>query len=159
MNWISANIFWFKLAGVAIVIAAIFGSGVYVTKNHYEAVIAQNQVEHDKAVQIQKDANLKLLADISALRTEKETEHAINQQVVNDLTQRNAALSRVRIHIPSSGAGCSGSTSGQSADGRSRLLSEKIDAALAEVQSNDGADSARCDQLNIDTIRLNGEVR
>lgn len=159
MNWIKANIFWFKLAGVAIIIAAIFGAGVYVTKDHYEAIIAKNQVERDKAVQAQKDANLKLLADISALRSEKETEHATNQLTVNNLTQRVAALSRVRIHIPSSGTGCSSGTAGQSADGRSRLLSEKIDAALAEVQRDDGADSARCDQLNIDTIRLDGEVR
>jgi hypothetical protein len=159
MNWITANLFWFKLVGVAIVIAAIFGSGVYVTKDHYEAIIAKKQVETDTLMQKQQAENIKILADNVALTKAAEEQHATNQLVVNDLTQRIADLSRVRIHIPNSRPVCTGGETSAGKDPTSGVLSDRVDELFADLQARTGKLIQQCDQINIDAIELNAKVK
>ncbi|HEY6021540.1 MAG TPA: hypothetical protein VIY48_17065 [Candidatus Paceibacterota bacterium] len=142
------------IAGSLFLLGAL--SSWYFTSDHYQKVIAENQVAVDKAYQKQLEENQKLAAENAALRKSAEEEHASNQLVINDLSHQ---LSRVHIHIPNCSQVPGTSVPGQGEDGKTWILSGKADAAFEELQRGDDEDFARCDQLNIDAIRLNASLK
>ncbi|MHB0965334.1 MAG: hypothetical protein ACYC36_02660 [Bellilinea sp.] len=150
---------WIKLALVAALAAGAFVAGVHSSKTHYETIIATNQIKTDGLVQAQQAANVKLLADNAALTKAAEVQHASNQSTINALTKRVADLSVVRIHIPtSSSTVCAGTQPGPDQDGASRILSDGVDEGFARLQARVSELVQRCDQLNIDAIKMNASL-
>ena len=133
---------YIKLAGiVALVILTWWLAG-----EHYKGIALKDQVSRDKA-------SAALIAKKDAQIKEGDTQHGQDQVLINNLTGELARANRMPIHIPTR---CDGNTEGGSdTDGGSGIFSEAIDSALAEVREEDGRDSQRCDQINIDAIRSN----
>jgi hypothetical protein len=138
MNALTPYLMYIKVA----LVAALIAGAVWTTRDHYKGVIAKQDLalsQASAALVKQKMDNI----------LEGEVQHDKDQALINFLRNESGI---VRIHIP----GSCGSTEGTTdQDGRARLLSEKIDRALAEVQAGDGLDSQRADQINIDAIRSN----
>ncbi|MDD3884569.1 MAG: hypothetical protein PHW66_06490 [Gallionella sp.] len=76
-------------------------------------------------------------------------QHDEDQATINRLA---ADAGRVRVHIPTCPAAA------KNPDGSAGLLSDRVDAAFAELQSGTGQLIQRCDQLNIDAIRANNQI-
>jgi hypothetical protein len=137
--------------------ASAFGTW-YITSDHYQKVIAQHQVELDKAVDAERGKNVKELADSAAKFKLAEEQHAKDQLLIN---QRDAYIDGVRIHIPTScGAVPSPAKSGANTDGSADVFSRRVDEAFRHLQ--EGVEQRiviRCAQLNIDAIQSNTESR
>ena len=146
-----------KLALILITAAALIGAGAYgswyVTSNRYEKILADEHLQQAAVVQNQMIENQKLAAAHAAQITTAETQHAKDQLTLNTMRDQ---LDRVRIHIPIGGCAMSEtSQAGSNPDGTTRILSERVDAAFADLQAGVGRLTARCDQLNIDAIQVN----
>lgn len=156
MGFITKYLIWLEFAVfVALIAIACYGSW-HIAGNYYKMIAENKQIQTDKAVQEQLTANMQLLAENAALRKTAEENRAKNQLVVNSLA---AQLVSLRIHIPDSGCAMSkdGITS-QNSDGRTRILSARVDEEFAKLQGRAAELVGRCDQLNLDAIQANGSV-
>jgi hypothetical protein len=140
MKFLDPYIMYLKLAAIA----ALVAGAVYLTRDHYTGVIAKKDL--DLAAK-----SAELIKTKNDFITKAGEQHATDQETINAL--RNLPPRVVRIHVPISSCGDAKGTPDQ--DRATRLLSEKIDSALAEVREGDRTDAFRCDQLNIDAIASN----
>jgi hypothetical protein len=85
--------------------------------------------------------------------TEGDTQHAKDQIAINNL--RDDA-GRVHVEFPSSL--CGASNTGEGSDGKSRVLSVRVDEEFGKFQGRVSEIIQRCDQLNIDAIALNAKL-
>jgi hypothetical protein len=150
-----------KLAFILIAAVALIGAGAYgswyVTRDHYEKILADEHLQQAAAVQNQLIENQKLAAAHAAQITTTETQHAKDQLTLNALRDQ---LDRVRIHIPIGGCATPGAgQAGADPDRTTGLLSERVDAAFADLQAGVGRLTARCDQLNIDARQANASAQ
>jgi len=99
---------------------------------------------HDESMQQVEQQRDGLLAYAERIK-QGEVQHDADQATINRLT---TDLGRVRVHIPTCSAGA-----GQ--DGGAGVFSEATDRAFESLRVGDDQDFQRCDQLNIDAIRLN----
>jgi hypothetical protein len=90
-----------------------------------------------------------LIKYAETIKKSQET-HDADQIVISTLTSR---LNRVRVHVPTN---CP--TTSKDSSGNSGVFSDSVDAAFAKLQSGVNELAARCDQLNIDAIRLNSSI-
>jgi len=139
------------LASVLAVFALFYGAYHY--GRHVQAL--EDSTARDKDVQAQLVANQAIeLAYTNKLQTAG-VQHDTDQTTIDNL---HSAAGRVRIHIPT----CSVSGDTQtiaSTDGSAGVLPDRVDAAFANLQSGVDELTKRCDQLNIDAIRINAEVK
>jgi hypothetical protein len=140
-----------------IVVMAVAGSGAfgawYVTSDHYQAIIAQHALSDATAVKTELQRQNKIKTDQAEKTRLAEDQHALDQLIINRLSHQPAS---VQVHTPKCGSAMPGA--GQAAvdtNGASGVLSDRVDAAFAELQSQTGQLVERCDQLNIDAIAAN----
>jgi len=150
---------WKFLAHV-VVIVPIIGLSVYgtwyVTSDHYQKVIAEQQVKEDEAARQQLE-HLRLLATEHAEKSRQaEEQHAADEITITRLGNQ---LAGVRIHIPSVSCGAVSGTSQTAADsnGTSGMAAARIDEYLAEAQRAIQDIGQRCAQINIDAIKANAQ--
>jgi len=143
-----------------IVILVVAGSAAfgawYVTSDHYEAIIARHALDDATTVNAELRRVQKSLDDrIETIRLAEE-QHATDQITITRLGNQ---LAGVRIHIPS--VSCDPvpgiSQTAAHSNGAGGILSERVDAAFAQLQSGVGQLVQRCDQLNIDAIQVNAQ--
>ena len=156
MNALEPYMLWIKLAAIALLIAAASFATWYATSDHYEKQMAQQENKWQQAYIASAEMQAAALVAEINKRTNAEAQHAKDQLAINSLTQQ---LGGVRIHIPT-GCGQAGKSSvtGQGANGGGGVFPERVDAAFAELQAGVGRLIQRCDQINIDAIKLNSEV-
>lgn len=137
-----------KLVG-CIVLLALIGAGLwYLHHDGYEAgkteVQAAWEAEKLKAGEAQKAA---LLAYAERIQ-QAEVQHDQDQNTIDSLA---AGARRLHIHLPA----CPESGAGDDKNGAAGALSAGMDQRFAEFQERVGSLVTRCDQLNIDAIRVN----
>jgi len=142
-------------AGLAIVVLLCYGTW-YATSDHYQRIIAENAVKADKAVRDQMERNQKLMADLAEQRRAAEEKHAKDQLAIDDLAGK---LGRVYVHIPGCGTVPATGQTGTGADGGGGVLPATVDGLFGRLQERVSALVLRCDQLNIDAIKLNEQVK
>jgi hypothetical protein len=129
----------------------------YATSDHYQKQLAQQNNKWLQAYSAATDAALAAQQQTDKFKHDAEVQHGKDQLAINDLASR---IGRMRIHIP---AGCEtdpkADTTCTCADGTSGIFPGGVDAAFAELQAGVGRLIQRCDQLNIDAIRLNTELQ
>jgi len=122
------------ILAVVLTVTAAAGGG-YAKGRHDESMV---QVEQ------QRDG---LLAYAERIK-QGEVQHDADQDRINRLT---ADLGRVRVHIPA----CPTSTDQSGVAG---VFSDRVDEEFGRLQARAGELFQRCDQLNIDAIRLNSAI-
>lgn len=138
-----------SLAAVLGVLYGIFSYGKHV--QHVEDL-----AESQKAVIEQQAQNTFIAKHYTEQIIQSESEHDKNQAVIDKL---RAAAGGVRIHFPECPSALPRSAQAEpDQDGSAELLPNGVDEAFARLQAGVGELINRCAQLNIDAIRLNGEV-
>ncbi len=145
-----------KIAFYIATIAAIFGTGVYVARDHYLAKIETMRADYESAYT--EAVNLQL-AEIQAHQTDvtnSENQHATDQLTINDFAFRAASM---RVHIPiRGGTSDQRNTAGSDTNRAGGVFSAGVDKLFADLQGRIGSLIERCDQLNIDARQFNVEV-
>lgn len=142
-----------KFIFVLVLMLASASTAAYLVRDHYTAIIAANELAANQAVQQQLLRNLTLQKKYIDTSQQAEAQHATDQLTINRLGNQ---LAGVRVHLPTSCNAVPGT--GQAAadqNGTGGILSDRVDAAFAELQSGVGQLVQRCDQLNIDAIAAN----
>ena len=147
----------YKALGYISLSAALLCTGAaaawYTTSDHYQKILAEERLQHAEIVNLQLTKIQGRAAERAAKITNAEVQHAKDQLFINSL---RAQSGRVRIHFPPGGCTLPG-TPRASADtgGGAGVLSERVDAAFADLQAGVDRLAARCDQLNIDARQQN----
>ena len=130
----------------------------YTTSDHYQKKLAEQENKWQAAYIASANASLDQAAAVTQIRHDSEVEHGKDQGTINNLA---GELNRqLQIHIPTRSCKTdSHGTASPSTDGGGRLLSAGVDAEFAKFSRRAGEIISRCDQLNIDTIRLNKELK
>lgn len=130
---------------IAVVLMAVSSAGTwYVTSDHYQKVAAQLKVKQDA------DSS-KLIAQKDAQILQGADDHAINQEIINSLSDAVHA-NGLRVHIPT----CSGNTqNGANQDQASGILSDRVDELFADLQARVSQIVREADQINVDAIQSN----
>lgn len=142
-------------AALALLAAACYGTW-YVTSDHYQKVIDDNQIAADKAVQKQLTENQKLLAENLSLRTSAEEDRAKNQLITNSFA---AKLGSVQFHYAGCQRALKAGASAQDTDGSAGVADQRINTDLADAKRQIDAIGERCAQLNNDAIEANNSVK
>lgn len=145
-----------NLAWIILLIGLAAGSlpAWWITADHYQGVIAQEHEEQQKLVIEQQEQNRLALLAYAKHIAEGSVQHDKDQIIINRLA---ANARRLRIHFPTCPVPGDTETSADS-DRGARALSNALDGAFADLQGAAGSLIERCDQLNIDAIRLNRET-
>lgn len=143
-------------AALALLAAACYGTW-YVTSDHYQKVIDDNQIAADKAVKAQLLDNQNLQAELLSLRKSAEEDRAKNQLLTNTYA---AKLGSVQFHY----AGCQralsqAGTATQDPDGSAGVADQRINTDLANAKRQFDAIVNRCAALNNDAIEANNSVK
>ena len=139
------------LSSLAAVIALFYGAYYY--GKHMQGL--EDSTAQADAVRAQLVTNQAALLDYTNQLKKAEDRHDTDQTTIDNL---HSAAGRVRIHIPT----CSVPRDTQtiaSTDGSAGVLPDRVDADFANLQNGVDELTKRCDQLNIDTIRLNTELK
>jgi hypothetical protein len=144
-----------KLAIGAVIILFTIYCTWYITSDHYQKQIVEIQLGMATATQTQLLADQQALIEEAAKRKLAEEDHAKDQLYINNL---HDDAKRVQIHSICGGAMPPANKTGADPDRAARLLSDRVDAAFAELQSRVGQLVQRCDQLNIDARLSNASV-
>jgi hypothetical protein len=124
----------------------------YATSDHYEKKIAEVQLSMAGAVQTQLVAN-QVESDAKAALIQKGVDqHEKDQLVINRLHNDVSGLQVTgicRSTLPSTNQASEGT------DAAGGVLSSRVDEEFARLQKRTDELIQRCDQLNIDAIRLN----
>jgi hypothetical protein len=143
------------LASVAAVLAVLYGAYHY--GRHVQGM--EDDTARQKAVitQQQKD-QVDILAYAESLKTAGE-QHDVNQSIIDSLHDHIEHDNGLRIHIPGCSASAGVAKTAVGGNAASGVLPDTVDAAFADLQGAAGQLIKRCDQLNVDAIRLNSEVK
>ncbi len=138
----------FRLIAAAILLA-LAGAGLwYLHHDGYEAGRTEVEAawESDKLKQARAQ-QAALIAYAEKIR-QAEDQHDQDQNTIDSLA---ADARRLRIHLPA----CPGAQGGPDQNGAAGAFSAGVDQRFREFQERVGSLVARCDQLNIDAIRVN----
>ncbi len=139
------------LASVLAVFALFYGAYHY--GRHVQSL--EDSTTLDKAVQAQLVANQAALLDYTNKLQTAGVQHDTDQTTIDNL---HSAAGRLRIHIPTCPVP-GNTTADVSSDGSAGLLPNTVDESFARLQDGVSELTKRCDQLNIDAIRINAEVK
>jgi len=129
---------WIKLAGVAVVLAALWFGYEHIKQIGYDQAKAEMQAE-----------NLKLALAYADRIVKAEGERDANQTIIDRL-----ASQRVQVHFP---VCTTPGTPNQ--DGTAGILSDRMEQSFVTFQNRVGELLKRCDELNLDAIRVNAVVK
>lgn len=141
-----------KLALDAGIIALVIFCTWYITSDHYQKKIAEIQLGMTKAVQTQLLANQAAADQQAAKIKSAEEQHAKDQ--LNNTRLRNE-LARVQIHGICSSPVPGNPQARPDTNPAPGILSDRVDAAFADLQNAIGQLLERCDELNIDARLFN----
>ena len=128
-----------KLALVLAIIVALGAGYRYVDSQGYKRAQAEYVLK-------ERDAALKFATQLKEAGEQHDKDRAVIDRLAADVR-------RVRIKFPTPTTSCADT------DGRGRTLSSEVDDAFERLQEATGSLIERCDQLNIDAIRLNATLR
>jgi predicted negative regulator of RcsB-dependent stress response len=129
---------WWKLGGVLAIVAALIGAALYLEHLGYQKCEKEMQAK-----------NLELALAYADRIVKAEGERDANQTTIDRL---NADVSKLRIHIPV----CPNSAKDQ--NGTAGIFSERVDKAFAELQGRGTELFKRCDEMNLDAIKVNASM-
>lgn len=138
------SILMLRLIGATFVALALYGLYWSIDNGGYKRGVSDISRQYQVA-EIKRD---KEQAERTKTAQEK---HDADQKTIARLA---ADARRLRVNFPV----CSTGTSDEGSNGGAGLLSTRMDELFAELQSRTGSLVERCDQLNIDTIRLNASL-
>lgn len=141
-----------KLAAAAIILALIVFATWYITRDHYQGITKNIQLDMAAAVQKELLTQITAAEALEAKRKTAEETHAKDQLTINH--QRDQLAS---VHIDKI---CSHTLQpipqpGTDPDRTAGVLSGRVDEEFAKLQSRISHLISRCDQLNIDAIQFN----
>lgn len=139
------------LASIAVVFALFFSAYEY--GRHVESL--KQTAERDKAIQEQQDKNTKDLLAYAEQIKKGQIENDQNRALI---ARMHADTNRLRVHFPAS-ALCAEAQPNPNSDGTSGMVPNRVDEVFAELQRRAGELFERCDQINADAIRLNGDIK
>ncbi len=125
-----------KLAVAVVAIAGMVGAVIYADHRGYQRCQLEMAA---MTARIMEEYNKKI--------TEAEEQRDANQVIIDNLRIES---SRVRIHLPA----CPSSVP-QNQNGNSGVLSQRVDQSFANLQERATELFKRCDELNLDAIKLN----
>lgn len=149
--------------GVIALLIGLAGGGIpawWLTADHYQGVIAKNEVKRQKEIirqqkeiiEQQEETRLGLLAYANRIVTAGE------QLEKNTIIVRNLRRERERMRIDFPVCPVPAATgTGADSDGGARVFSDAVDALFARLQSRTGELVEECDTLNNAAIRRNAE--
>jgi len=126
---------YLRLAVIAAVSLALYGAYWTIDNHGYQRAMTE-----------MRDAALVVAQEQAKRLKLSQEKHDADQATIARLA---ADARRVRVNFPS----CPRSSEGE--NGGSRVLSDSVDAAFADLQEATGRLVERADQLNIDAIRQN----
>jgi len=129
----------------------IYGYGEAHVQAQFDAYI---QVEQ-KAVILQQQKNQIILQAEIQKRTQAEVDRDTNQAIVDSLSSHINGLS---VHIPNRCAVSSNNPAGANQSAASGVVPTDVDGLFAEFQRRTSEIIKRCDELNIDAIRMNKQT-
>ena len=127
-------------------------SGYWIRDKAAKQDMQHAQLENSEAVRIAVQMQLDAIIERSKAIQQAEEEHDKNQRIINSFTDR------VRVIVPASSCTVSEVTLAADNDTASGVSITRIEAGLAEAQSEIERIGQACAQLNIDAIRLNGQI-
>ena len=155
---VSPYLLWIKLAGLILAVAAISALTHRIDKDHYEGIISKTNLERQQAVTIALEQQAVEVAAHQKTIHDAGEQHAQEQITINTLTADVGRLQRV--HIPTRRpAACRDAATGKDPDRETRIFSERVDQAFADLQRDAGQLIQRCDQLNIDARQMNDSLK
>lgn len=123
----------------------------WMTSTYYQGVIADNEVERLKSVAEQQTENYEGLVAYAERITKAGADHDKNTRTIRNLARE---LDGLRVSFPTCPVSDT-TEAGADSGGGGRILSDKLDAAFADLQKETGRLIERCDTLNVDAIRAN----
>lgn len=135
----------FKLAGAVVVALALYGLYWAIDNGGYNRGITEMTGRY-------RDAEIKRDKEQSERTKTAQEKHDADQKTIARLA---ADARRVRVNFPD----CSARSGGEGPDGRSGVLSARVDEEFGRFQEETSRLVERCDQLNIDAMRMNAETR
>ena len=145
----------YRIGAVLLLLAGIFCGGYAMgyLGEHDKLVTYEAQVQQQATDQA---AQVKAILDQHKIDLDKAgKQHESDQAVINDLAAR---LNGVRIHIPVTPTCSNTGKADPGSNGASGVFSRGVDQAFARLQAGVDTLAKRCDQINIDTIKLNGSI-
>ena len=136
----------FRLVGCAVLLALIGAGFWYLHHDGYQAGKTEVQPAWEAEKLQQACAQKAALLAYAEKIQQAEDQHDQDQNTIDRLA---ADARRVRIHLPA----CP--TTGPDQNGAAGAFSAGVDRRFAEFQERVGSLVTRCDQLNIDAIRVN----
>ena len=139
------------LASVAAVLGILFSAYHY--GRHVQG-LEDDKLRSDAVIEQQTKNQAVILAYTETIKAAG-AQHDKNQTIIAGLHDQ---LNRMHVHIPT----CSlpGATeTGADSSGDNGVLSNAVDAEFGKLQESVNRLVERCDQLNIDAIRTNAEVK
>jgi hypothetical protein len=130
-----------KLIGIVAVLLLLMAAARYFDHAGYERCRAEMEAQ-----------NLKVIAAYNARLNKAEGERDANQNIIDQL---NAHARSVRIHIPI----CPSVAGAEDKNGTAGVLSQRVDESFARLQERTGQLFKRCDELNLDAIKVNAANR
>ena len=138
------------LLSVAVVLGVLFGAYHY--GRHVQG-LEDDELRNAAVIEQQTKNQAALLAYTEKIQTAGE-QNDKNQTIISSLHDE---LNRVHVHIPTCAVSNPADASTDSGGGAG-ILSNAVDESFARLQDGIGELTKRCDQLNIDAIRINAEV-
>ena len=140
------------LLSVLAVLAVLYGAYHY--GRHVES-LEQADI-WNKAIQAQDARNTEILTNKLTTIQNAEVQHDADQKTIGTL---NTNLNGLRLHFPKcTSAMPASSVTEAGTNGASGVLSIGVDQSFGDLQDTAARLIRRCDQLNIDAIRLNGQI-
>ena len=150
MTWQLRILAWATSLGV--VFAVLYGAYHY--GRHVES-LEQADI-WNKALQAQDVRNTAILTNKLTTIQNAEAQHDADQKTIGTL---NTNLNGLRLHFPKCASAMPASSVTEAGtNGASGVLSIGVDQSFGDLQDTAARLIRRCDQLNIDAIRLNGQI-
>lgn len=141
---------------LTLVVAAIVAACTWmVASDHYGKQMAEQDLEWQTAYTAAANSALAERDRADELKRNAEVQHGKDQLHINRLASE---FDRVRVHLPTCGGKREAGTAGQGGDGGDGVFSNRVDEGFGRLQERAGRLFQRCDQLNIDTRRLNAAI-
>lgn len=126
----------------------------WVTSTYYQKVIAKEHESQQKLVIEQQEKNRLDLVAYAERITKAEVQRDKNAGIVVGLRRRLAGMPVDLPPCPMPGTADGGANN----NGGAGLLYDAANRAFRDLQEGDNADLERCDRLNVDAIRANGQL-
>ena len=142
------------LFGAAVISAGSAWSGYWIRDKTATIAMQARELELNRAVTVASQMQLDAVTQQAERNQQAEVIHDKNQRIIADIANSD----RVRITIPASDCAVSEVTLNADSNPSSGVASARVEAELDRLQREIEQIGQSCAQLNIDAIRMNGQV-